>query len=79
MLFLNLSTLHVFGEQAFDDGETLHPKGKGAVSSIQCDAPPGFEDSGITSLKCALGQCAHCGKGTYCQPVSEQTVEKPIK
>ena len=78
-LALAESTLHVFKEQGFDDGgDALHPKGKDAAYSMQCDPPPGFEDSGITKLKCALGDCPDCGE--YCQPISEQTeVEKPIK
>ena len=71
------ATLNVYRDQAFDGDDTLHPKSKHAAYSIQCDPPEGFQGSGITKLKCALGQCPDCPK--YCQPISEQTVERPIK
>jgi len=55
--------------EAFDAGETLHAKGRDAASSIQCSPPEDFEDSRITKLKCALGNCNNCGN--YCRPTAE--------
>ena len=44
---------------------------------MQCPPPPGFEDTGVTSFKCASGNCKDCG--IYCRPCLEEDIEKPIK
>ena len=55
-----------------------------AAYSVQCLPPPGFEDTGITNLKCASGDCDVCGlnlsdSGLYCRPCLEEDIQKPIK
>ena len=48
--------------QAFGCGSALYPKAKDAAHAFQCLSPAGFEDTGITSWKCASGSCRKCGK-----------------
>ena len=54
--------LKTYFSQAFaPDGSTLHSKSKDAAYSVQYPPPPGFEDTGVTSFKCASGDCEDCG------------------
>ena len=46
--------------EAFDSNEPLHPKGRDAVASIQCEPPDGFDPIGLTHIDCATGKCADC-------------------
>ena len=71
--------------QAFaPDGTTLHSKSRDAAYSVQCPPPQGFEDTCVTSFKCASGDCPDCGLnrpelGLYCRPCLEEDILKPIK
>ena len=52
-----------YEKEAFDYiGETLHPRGRDATQSVQCDPPLKFESTGTTKWKCAFGQCEDCGQ-----------------
>ena len=48
--------------QAFGSDGVLYPKAKDAAHAFQCPSPAGFEDTGITSWKCASSCCSKCGK-----------------
>ena len=72
-----LADLFTYKQEAFKDGDPLHPRAKDVVYSIQCPSPPGFEGTGITRLVCALGRCPDCPK--YKQPKAEATNEDTIR
>ena len=72
------SKLETYKLEAFaPDGGTLHPKAKDAAYSVQCPSPPGFEDTGITRLECASGNCPNCP--AYCRPCEEGEAKRAIK
>ena len=51
-----------YKSQAFGSNGALYPKAKDAAYAFQCPSPAGFEDTGITSCKCASGCCCKCGQ-----------------
>ena len=51
-----------YKSQAFGSNGALYPKAKDAAYAFQCPSPAGFEDTGITSWKCASGCCCKCGQ-----------------
>ena len=66
----------MFKHQAFVGGRDLHLTAKDAALAIQCDAPAGFEGSGLIRLCCAAGLCANCPD--FNTPSFELTATDPI-
>jgi hypothetical protein len=69
----------IYAMEASTDGVSdikvpLHAKAKHAVWCMQCEPPIAFKDSGLTHIKCALGDCVKCG--AYPVPTSEKELEK---
>ena len=75
--FLAEARATIYGMEAFTDGVSdtkvpLHAKAKHAAWCIQCGPPTAFKDSGLTHIKCALGDCDKCGN--YPEPTSEKSL-----
>ena len=59
-----------YAQEAFsfvgEETKPLHSKVKHGAYCMQCDPPPDFQNSGLTHIKCALGDYEHCNN--YSRP-----------
>lgn len=73
---LNEAKLVKYKSPSFGCDGALYPKAKYAAYAFQCPPPAGFEDTGITSWKCASGRC--CKRGQLPVPDAEKDWVTPV-